>query len=234
MRRSLLFFISFCVLVSGCSRVERDTLTQTVIFNLGGIERGDMTRATVPEFLGSLKNVSYPTLTVESVSDPTFYTYAEVGEAITLPIGQYQVTASYEISNIGVVGGHTVVERPIYKIDETVSVVAGQSTISLTGIYQCWALVINYNTTSQYRTDGKLFNFVKSSDNEWGVLFISTTAKGNPWTLIAYPQDDVAYEEATYSISDNLAGYWYIYNPTEKTEETGAFSITLPEWIEAQ
>lgn len=222
------------VVLAGCSRTESPASAR-VIFAIGDITSGYMgTKATVTEFLRGIQLHYTPELTITSKANQAFSIEVNAGESVEIPVGDYHVTATYRKSVIGSVGGYSVAEEPMFVVDEDVTVRPGQVTYFLTGVYTCWALVINYVDTDHYMMDGNTFNMVKGDENRKGVLFISTTEPGMSWSLIAYPKDAVNYEAKTYTIGENEAGYWYCYSPAEVESLFGIFNVNLPDWIEHQ
>lgn len=233
MKKTLFIIVALATIA--CSKIEQPTAMQTVTFKVGDITSGLMdTKATVTEFLRGVQPIGTPTLCVESTTNRSFSIEINAGESIELPIGTYNVTARYRKSIIGNVGGYYVSEEPMYSVNETVEVKAGVKTYFLTGIYECWALIINYTDTDHYMMDGNTFNMVKGDENRKGVLFVSTTEPGINWSLIAYPKDAVNYQTATFTVGENQAGMWYCYSPTQKEKQMGVFGVNLPDWIEAQ
>lgn len=216
--------------LAGCSRIESPA-TVKVVFAVGGVSSGQMdTKATFTQFLRTIQPLSQPTLLIESQADRSFYVEVAAGEQVELPVGNYDITATYKKSVIGSVGGRAVSEEPIYDINESVTVRADKTIYYLTGIYQCWALGINYMDTQKYLMDGSEYNFVNDDIGEKGVLFISTVETGIPWQLISYPKDNANYEARTYTIGDNDAGYWYCYSPVQRETASGVFVVNLPDF----
>lgn len=216
-------------LIAGCAKEAQPT--QAVTFGIETITSGSMdTKATAAELLAQTTPNTYPTLCIESTTDRSFWMEVAVGETIELPIASYRVTANYTPARIGLAGGHEVTELPSYHIDQTIEVKAGQESVGLTGVFDCWALILDYETTSRYRMDGQFYNFVNSSDATKGVLFLSTMTQGNEWDLIVYPKDAVNYLETTYKVSNKTAGRWYCYGAEQKTTQEGSFRVSFTNW----
>lgn len=232
--RKAIFAIVALVATFACSKVEKETPMTTVTFKVGHITSGIMeTKATFTQMLRDIQPLSQPTLTLTSTTNTAYEVTVTAGQSITLPVGSYDVTAQYRESIIGSVGGYPVSEEPMYCINETVTVKSGTTIVYLTGIYECWALGINYLDTSYYLMDGQRYNMVNDDIGEKGVLFISTIESGIPWNLIVYPKDNTLYEPKTFQIADNTAGCWYCYSAGLKETQAGVFVVNLPDWQEA-
>lgn len=227
--------IAAVIIAAGCSKVEQETIMQTVTFQVGNILSGSMeTKATFTQMLRDVQPLSQPTLTLTSTSNAAYCVEVRAGESISVPVGSYDVTATYRESIIGSVGGYPVSEEPMYCINETITVKSGCPIVYLTGIYECWALVINLLDTSHYLMDGSRYDMVGDGIGEKGVLFVSTVEEGIPWKLVVYPKDNVTYDPKTFTIAENQPGYWYCYSAGLKETQAGVFCVNLPDWMEAK
>ena len=236
-KKGIITAIAGMALIAGCTKEAQPTPTQAVTFGIDRITSGLMdTKATTAELLEQAAPKRYPVLYVESTTDRSFGMEVTVGETVELPIASYRVTASYNPRGIGSAGGYTLTTEPPYHIDETVEVKAGQESVALTGVFDCWALVIDYATTAQYRMDGDFHasDFVKSSDGTKGVLFVDTRPAGMDWTLTVFPVDAVNYLETDYRVGNKPAGRWYCFGAEQKTVQEGSFRVSFAEWEEGE
>jgi len=234
-KKGIFYAILGLALIAGCTKETQPTPTQAVTFGIASITSGSMdTKATAAELLATVTPNTYPTLIVESTTDRNYWLEVAVGETVELPIASYRVTATYTPSRIGLAGGHEITELPPYHIDETIEVKAGQESVELTGVFDCWALILDYETTASYRMDGHFYNFVNSADGTKGVLFLATQTQGNPWDLIVYPQDAVNYLETTYRLGNKTAGRWYCFGAEQKTVQEGSFRVAFTNWEEGE
>lgn len=220
--------------------------TATVSFNIGGVRSGTLTKAGdgIEAALAATAPTQTPELTIQSTSVALRKYTARPGESITLPVGEYRVTATYTPSVAGDAAGCNIFRQPSYKVDDTITVTEDEDSYTVDASYTCFALVIDYGECSKYRHYHAAYgwrDFSYFTGSGYGVAYIDFAANwsANPYRITAVPTDAVNHEETAYSLvhsgTDGVlveAGKWYMFSPDEVTTASGSLSVVLPDWAQ--
>lgn len=224
--------------IASCTKEQN---TQSVTFTIGGYgifptkSMSDAIETTLPQTLE---------LTITNKSTGTSYS-VKTGEEVSIPTGSYRVEGSNSPTALHNIYGImlTLTQVPKVIVSEDVDVVDGKNSYSLTASYASAALVSLASETGSWK--GTINNneieipAIEYGDYRW--IYITGDLTCRPFTTYLTPSG--GGEARTFTISGNpdlLAttpngilvspGFWYILHPSDKTSQSGGFSIDFPKW----
>lgn len=231
------------ILLAACTELPP---TATVSFNIGGVRSGTLTKSGdgLEAALAATAPTQTPELTIQSTSVSLRRYTAKPGESITLPVGEYRVTATYTPSVAGDAAGSNIFRQPSYSVDDVVVVTEDNDAYTVDAAYTCFALVIDYSESAKYRHYHGSYgwrDFSYFTGDTYGVAYIDFAAvwSATPYRITAVPKDAVGHEETQYSLVNEgtngvlvEAGKWYLFSPDAVTTTSGALSVALPDWVQ--
>lgn len=242
-------FLAFMVLsgmVMGCSKHVEPVKMQEIRIGIGNVRSGSLETKSVNDVLGGTAPTGVVELSLRGVDVATRSYRARVGESMSVPVGRYKVTGSYEPTVQGTAVFNAVYQEPSYSISQEIDVQEGVSEYSVPAEYNCFAMIIDYNECAKYRWKGWGGEF---SDLLWmkrvgdfGVAYFSTqnrwSAGESSFTLLAVPADTERKESAEYLLLHESSingvkvqsGKWYKFSPVDVTFQEGGIGVELPEW----
>ena len=236
--------IAVLIIAASCNEITPPTAT--VCINIGGVRSGAITKSIdeVGAALAATAPSATPTLTLQSTEVALRKYTATPGESVTVPVGEYRVTASYQPAVVGDASGNNIYKTPSYKVDETIIVTEGADEYTVTASYDCFALVIDYDECEAYRHNQyqQMVDFAFfTKTGTVGVAYIGLEYLWGSinYRLIVVPKDKVEHEETEYHIvaTDGYsgvkveAGKWYSFSPNGVTTTSGSIGISTPEWV---
>lgn len=224
---------------------EQERFT-TVVFNVSGVESGPLTKGLsegVAAALAATAPSPVATLTAVSKTNPLRKYTITPGEALTMAIDSYTVTASGTGTNLGAITGGNLYSTPSWAVSEDVDVSSGSDTYSVSAYYTCVAFVID-KTTTERLSFANGANSVNPSGfggtDEVSIIYASGTwTYSKPLYVHSYPIDTVNYEETVYKVSNQgdyegmqrvRSGYWYNLTPGAVAVTSGTIGINFPTW----
>lgn len=211
----------------------------TVRFDLGGTTKA----------LGTAIAATLPTeveLTLTGVERRTTYTVA-TGQPITVPAGDYTVTAYYVPTKEPSICGFPEVylsREPCFSIDETVTITEGVGDYTLSATFHSWVVAVEEpgaSWTYWFNSGGDqdIPTVLRDGTTRWVFvtgaltnLYLGMKVDGAAYKLTT----DAAFA-ATLSGATVITcspGHWYVLGHAYGAPQSGGFSVNFPEWTEGE
>lgn len=221
---------------------------QEISIYLRGVESGEFTKVsgnTVGTLIESLLPTSGVTFTLSSTTNPERKYTVALGQTITIPVDTYNVSTYYRPTSVGnTVKNGYIYKAPRFYVETVISVNKEQKNYTVEAIYECWALVIDYNKCSKYQHLGynysmEDFTYFYNADN-LGIAFIYGSWTTQAYTIKACPKENSGYEARTYNLvtDSNYSGIyieygkWYAFSTSSVDDMPGNIGINYPGWPE--
>lgn len=228
----------------GCAKYERMPMEQEVIFRVGNVESGEMTKA-VEDLISSAIPSSPVTLHLVSTTNARRLYDVVCGTPTRVIRDTYFVTARYTPKSSQPVWRGTLSTTPPFSVNTQITI--GEETeYCVPATYDCWALVWDKAKVLRYAVKGS-GGSMATPNCSWvdgdglSVVFVRCTSAweaSDPFAITSYPVDDANYGPTEYSITNSPSegcyavrnGYWYAFNPNEAETANGSFTLSFPEW----
>ena len=230
-------FILFLIPALICCKKETIDL-QRVTFNYEMVESHSMvTKAfsanDIIELIESQLNTN-PTVYLKSKTTGLTYS-VKIGNEYMLPIDEYDVT--YESSE----PIYTTTSSPTFYINETISIIAGQSIYTLHAKYSCFCVVFNLKEVVAVRSTP--YDPIMIKSGEIGLTFVPNKWNKSTTSEIEFTlkvDNNSTYEQTTYKFSKNYkSGYilfelgkYYILSPNTVSKNNSTTQIEFDNWME--
>ncbi len=219
------------------------TASATLTLSLPNIEHGTFTKGAADD-LPAIINATLPTsLQCYLTNTGTGQAYkVQTGEAVTLPLGSYRVTASHAPTGDDV-GNWEFTTSPRITIGETFEVAAGVTSYTLTPSFGSTAIAVRTDevTSLVYKTGSTNTAAINRTTEADGYLLTFVRWKtGDELTLAITPQDALNYTPSEFTFTTasptpagkyaGTGGVWYLLHPAAVPTEQGSFTLGWPAW----
>lgn len=224
--KNILFTLLLCLSFISCGKedIEGTTSMVTLSFNQQIVSGNSMTRAT-NEFLEVIGEQTPKSLNVALKNlDTDKYFYCKSDETITIPIGEYEISASKIDGAYIKTDNFSYYENPVLKVD-TFNVTIDDETqgIKLKAYYNCYAV---FSLVSECKSC--------SFNTKYGDYYVGYFRDNADITLTPY-DDSEQFIETTFNFSTTYDsnkvfaeyGKYYVLHPNKSDKTTPSFDITL-------
>lgn len=230
--RKFLLFLAIASICIACAEITPMGETMvTISFDTRIVSGHQMTRADENTFLQIIEEQtpSYVNVTLKNVDSEEVYTCVS-NESITIPIGNYDVSAEY----VGTEFEEPNLKCDIFNIDITHEI----STISLNTYYNCYAIfALIDECVCRYEKTGTLYEIpLPQYDEEYYIGYFSDDrvfnlqAKGDAFIDTSF---EFSVSGANGKIHAEL-GKYYVLHPDGNPNVSSGFTITLPPMVEGE
>ncbi len=221
------------ILAVSCAK--QDELA-TLSFGLKGVTEHSMTKAYVDDVQAIIASRMPETITLQLTRTKSGKHYSvATGETITLPVGEYTVTASIAPASVAAFPrpGMWSSSTPSISINESITIVAGTSSYALTPTFNCFAIAAleecaSYSYKHQSATGSVTGNGIKVGFFQWDNNY--------ELTVTAIPTDYDARDDTKFTFGGvgvhATNGKFYVLHPDTVTTEEGGFTFDTGTWIE--
>lgn len=244
--KKILFMLIVCISFAACSKDNCEDFTPmvTLSFNQQIVSSNSMTRATTNEFLDiiSEQTPDYVNVTLKNLDLNKTYT-CKSNEAITIPIGNYEISAAIGAKSYEYVVGSSgsMYSTPILSMDKiNYTITQNTNLITLNVYYKCYAvfaLIDECKSCVAYYIDNNV-DFYKKG--KYYVAYFNYAESRGMYIRLT-PYDDstefitTSYNfSTTYDVNKVFAefGKYYVIHPQKVDKTSCSFNINITDMEE--
>lgn len=243
--KKLLFAIALCVAFVGCKKDKENTVrpTVTISFEQQLVSSNSMVRSeTTNEFLDIIesKTPEYVEVTLTNIDLGKTYSCKST-ESITIPVGNYEITAKSSSCNCeahygyGRIHNHALLSMTKVALNVTQKT----SVITLNLFYNCYAVFALIDECESCATvhSGTVVNFPKIG--KYHYAFFNYDGAKIRLTPYVDSTDFIVTElkfVTTYDTTNVYAefGKYYVVHPQKVDKTSGTFQVNLPDMVEGE
>lgn len=236
MKKILLFAVCFLAVVS-CKKhnnTEQPTPMVTISFDQRIVYGNSMVRSTSNEFLDIIEEQTPKVVTVTLVNTDLEQTYTcNSTETITVPLGNYEVSAASTKPSESVSGSGCYYAKPYLKTDkQNIKITMDTNSITLPLYYNCYAVFALAEECEKVSPSIQLHN------NKYYIAYFYTDSK-----IVLTPYENTTeYTTTTFEFSLTYSkdkeyaefGKYYVLHPTKVDTSTSTFDVQFPTMQEGE
>ena len=243
--RKLIYVFAAAALGWGCTAHQADVPMQEIRLSVEGVATGQMATKAVGDALAATAPTGDAVVTLTSPTVSTrVYTFS-VGEAVSVPVGKYNVSGGYSGVQVGGMAGNKLYGEPSYSLGGQITVVEGVDSYVVSASYNCAALVFDESVVDKVEhwangasgfSEGTFWQSVEGYSLVYAKLSYDLDA-----ILHVYPKDETESEMKEYRLCSSERqngkvfvepGKWYLFGPANVDKQEGNIGIDLPGWTE--
>lgn len=233
----ILALVCFC----GCSKHEVEPQMVTISFNQQMVTGLPMTRGETNDFLDIIaeQTPTYVNVTLKNLDLGKTFT-CKSNESITIPVGNYEISAKSETPDYDLVVGHgCIYKTPLISCNTTTNLINANTTIiNLNCYYDCYAVFALIDECKTcYANFGNNLEFYK-----YGKYYVSYFTDDNLKVIVTPYEDNHNFVSTTYIFSTTYDkskvyaeyGKYYVVHPQMVDKVTSSFTLEIPNMIEGE
>ena len=244
--KKILFMLIVCISFVACSKDNCEVFTPmiTLSFNQQIVSSNSMTRATTNEFLDiiSKQTPDYVNVTLKNLDLNKTYT-CKSNETITIPIGNYEISAAIGAKSYEVYGGGIMYSTPILSMDK-INYTISQNTnlITLNVYYNCFAVFALIDECKSVSCpENSISSKTSFSFGKQGKYYVSYFQNGCKVNITPYDDSNdfisTSYNfSTTYDVNKVFAefGKYYVIHPQKVDKTSCSFNINITDMEEGE
>jgi hypothetical protein len=245
--KKILFILMLCVSMVACKKHEIEdvetTPMVTITFDQQIVSSNSMVRSTTNEFLDIIEEQTPDYVNVELVNTDLGKTFTcKSNETITIPIGNYEISASIDGTPkpVGSALWYPIYKTPFLKCDKfSFNVTTSSNKIILNTYYDCYAIFAMIDECKDCKTtlSGETTSFNKY--NKYYVCYFQN--KNINVTLVPY-DDSTEFITTTYNFSTTYDvnkiyaeyGKYYVIHPQKVDKTSCSFNVNITDMQEGE
>lgn len=249
--KRLTFLIASIALVA-CTSLNGPT--KTIELSITGVQSGSLATKSLTDVVSSALAATAPGTTADVVLQSTskssrIYT-GVVGTPMNVAYDTYNIFGDYDTGSLGTIFFSRIYHEPIYSLGGTITVTEADDVYPIAATYECFAVVVDFTKVQKIEFSSSAKAFADCTDDFYryediGIVYLShpdSYTSSNKFVVRVYPKDEANYEYTEYTLTGTGTnstvkiekGKWYAFSPTAVETTTGDFSITFPEFTQAE
>lgn len=246
--KKIIYALVLCTVLVSCKKnsgtEEQPTPTVTISFAHNIVESNSMVRSTTNDYLDIIAEQTPKAVTVTLRNTDLGKSYTcKSNEQITLPIGNYTISASCK-GNVYCTLSNTaqkIYEAPALSMPQTTAKIETSSTITLNLSYQCYAVFALIDECASCRAYAER-NGTTNTLPKYGKYYVAYFDYNGMYITLTPYEDSTEFITTdyrfvtTYDTTNTYAefGKYYVIHPTKVDKTSATFETNIPPMEEGE
>jgi hypothetical protein len=241
--KRITFFALLLLACASCTKSNKHSLTQQVVFEFRMVEEQPMTRAVDNDAIADWIETALPEKLSLRLTDANGVRYnIETGTSVELPIGIYTVTGKNAPTASANIASNDVffsTSRPTIAVNTSIEITYTQKNYVIPATYGAFGIVVDYTETANatYESShGETGNIEFAQVGTSGIAFVNGTLGTFTLNVTLTPANANDYEQTTYtfqtaynanSVSPTNGNYYIIHPKGKSSVDGGSFTYSI-------